>query len=134
MSDRQNFFAYFFLGQGYASLQFSDRNFKKNFGKKFPPRGVRPPNILEKWIYPPYGNVPANFHPDISKTVACKRVLKFKKRNSSTFEATPPSPGGPGPQICFLLIFSWVSSMTPSTFQIEILQKILGKKFPPGGV
>ncbi len=75
----------------------------------------------------------ANLDPDISKTVACRRVLKFKKRNSGTFEATPPSPGGgPGPTI-FLHIFSWVRSMNPSNFEVDISTKSLGKIFPQGG-
>ncbi len=64
--------AYFFLGQGHDSLTFSNRYLEKKIGK-IPPQGVRPPKFVEKWMYPPYGNVPANFHPDISKTVACGR-------------------------------------------------------------
>ncbi len=70
-SGAKNIFCIFFLGQGHDSLIFSDRNLAENFGDKFPPGGPR--------MYPPKGNVPAKFHPDISKTVACGRVLKFKK-------------------------------------------------------
>ena len=77
--------------------------------------------------------MPAKFHPDISKTVACRRLLAFEKRNSSTFEATPPSPGGSGAKKFFLHIFFWVRSMTSSHFQIKILQKNLVKNSPPGG-
>jgi len=75
----------------------------KILGKNFP-QGGPTPNILKKWIYPPYGNVPANFHPDISKTVACRRVLEFKKRNSSTSEATPRAQGVRG-RTFFCLFF-----------------------------
>jgi len=42
------FFAYFFLGHEHYSPTFSDRNLVKNFGKKFPPRGVRPPKFFLK--------------------------------------------------------------------------------------
>jgi len=62
-------------------------------------------------------------------------VLKLKKkRNSSTFEATPRSPGGSGAKIFFCLFFSWVRAMTPLYFQIEILKKIWGKHPPQGGL
>ena len=44
----------------------------------------------------------------------------------------PGAQGGPTPKF-FLLIFSWVWGMTQANFQIDILKKNLGKKFPPGG-
>ena len=46
VSDRENFLTVFSLGLGHDSLKFSDRNFGKKFGKKFPPRGVRPPKFF----------------------------------------------------------------------------------------
>ncbi len=55
-------------------------------------------------------------------------------RNSSTFEATPPSPEGSGAKNFFFHIFSWVRSMTPSNFEIDISTKILEKIPPPQGV
>jgi len=76
--------------------------------------------------------VPANFHPDISKTVTCGRVLKFKKRNSSTFEATPPSPGGSGPKIFFAYFFPWSGAWLPQISNRSHAKKF-GKNFPPGG-
>ena len=67
------FVVYFFLGQGHDSLKFSARYLEKNFGRKIFPRGVRPPKFLLKYLFLPQGNVRANFHADISKTVACRR-------------------------------------------------------------
>jgi len=78
--------------------------------------------------------VPANFHPDISKNCDLWTCAKIQKRNSSTFEATPPSPGGPGPKIFFAYFFPWSGALTPSNFQIEVMQKNLGKIFPQGGL
>ncbi len=43
---KQIFFAYFFLGQGHDSLNFSDRNLEKNFGKKFTSGGSDPQNFF----------------------------------------------------------------------------------------
>ncbi len=76
--------------------------------------------------------MPANFHPDISKTVACGRVLKFKKRNSSTFEATPPSTGGSGAKNFFCLFFPGSGPWLPYIFRSKSWKKIWGKKFPQG--
>ena len=77
--------------------------------------------------------MPAKLHPYIAKTLACTRVLKFKKRNSSTFEATPPSPGGPGPKIVFAYFFLG-QGHDSLKFSVRNLEKNLGKKFPPGGL
>jgi len=66
------FFWLIFPGSGaWLPHIFKSISRKKNLGK-ISPSGVRPPKFLEKWMYPPYSNVPANFHPDISKTVACR--------------------------------------------------------------
>ncbi len=77
--------------------------------------------------------MPANFHPAISKTVACRRVLKFKKRNSGTFEATPPSPGGSGAKT-FFAYFVLGQGHDSLIFSDRNLEKNFGKKFPPRGV
>jgi hypothetical protein len=45
---KQIFLHIFFLGHEHYSPTFSDRNLVKNFGKKFPPRGVRPPKFFLK--------------------------------------------------------------------------------------
>ncbi len=128
----KSFFEYCYLGQGHASLKFSDRNFKKNFGKKFPPRGSDPTNFLEKWIYPPYGNVPANFHPDISKTAACRRVLKFKNVILAPLRLRPRAQGGPGPKIFFAYFFMG-QGHDSLTFSNRYLEKKFGKNSPPQG-
>jgi len=99
---------------------------------KIPPRGVRP-HIFGKGEVSPYGNVPANLHPYIAQTVACRRVLTFKKRNSSTFEATPPSPGGSGPKMFFAYFFLG-QGHDSLNFKFEILQKKFVEKIPPGGM
>ncbi len=76
--------------------------------------------------------MPSKFHPDISKTVACRRLLAFEKRNSSTFEATPPSPGGSGAKIFFSYFFMG-QEHDSINFSDRYLDKNFGKKFPPGG-
>ncbi len=82
------FFAYFFLGQGHDSLKYSDRYLEKNLGKKFSPGGLTP-NFFEKLKWGTKGSVPAKFHPDISKTVACIRW-----RNSGGHKKTNKLDGG----------------------------------------
>ncbi len=78
--------------------------------------------------------MPANFHPDISKTVACRRVLKFKKRNSSTFEATPPSPAGGSGAKKYFAYFFLGQGHDFLTFSDRNLAKKIWEKFPPRGL
>ena len=106
---------------------------EKNLGKIVPPGGSDPLHFWKSGCIPSMVMCPAHFHPDISKTVACKRLRAFEKRNSSNFEAMPPSPGGSDTKKIFFSYFSWVRAMPPSNFQIEISRKMLGKIFPPGG-
>ena len=70
VSDRENFLTVLFLGPGHDTRKFSDRCLEKKFGKNFSPRGVRPPNFLEKLKFGIKWSAPEKFHPDISKTVA----------------------------------------------------------------
>ena len=102
---------------------------KKNLGK-ISPRGVRPPKFFFKYLFLSYGNVLASLHRDISRTAACGRVQTFGKRNSGTFEAKPPSPGGSGKKIFLAYFFLGHEHYSP-TFSDRILVKNFGKKFPP---
>ncbi len=105
---------------------------KKKFWKKFPPGGSDPQNFFKQLMLP-YGNVPAQFYRNISRTAACGRVQTFGKRNSSTFEAKPPSRGGSRKKNFFAYFFLGHEHYSP-TFSDRNLEKILGKKFPPGGL
>ncbi len=82
-------------------------------------------------MYPPYGNVPANFHPYIAKTVACRRVLKLKNVMLAHLRLRPRAQGGPGPKIVFAY-FSLGQGHDSLTFSNRYIEKKLGKNSPLG--
>jgi len=74
--------------------------------------------------------VPANFHPDISKTVACGRVLKFKKNVILAPLRLRPEPRGSGAKN-FLAYFFLAQGHDPYIFRSKSCKKFWGK-FPQG--
>ncbi len=80
----KNFSQFFSLGLGHDSLTFSDRKLGGKFGKKFSPRGVRPPKFLERLKFGTKSSVPAKFGGDISKTVACRREQQSRADRKQT--------------------------------------------------
>jgi len=76
--------------------------------------------------------VPANLHPDISKTVPVT-CPKFKKNVILAPLSYALEPRGSGAKIFFAYFFL-VRAMTPLYFQIEILKKNFGENIPPGGL
>ena len=79
------------------------------------------------------GNLHEKFGIDCLKTVACRRVRKFKKRHSSTVEATPRSPGGSDPPNFFAYFFLGLGHDS-GKFSDRYLEKKFGEKISPRGV
>ena len=91
VSDRENFLTMYFPGHGHYTRKFSDRCVEKQFGKNFSPRGVRPPNFLEKLKFGIKWSAPEKFHPDISKTVASSE-RQFSRTQKNKVADVPPKP------------------------------------------
>ena len=128
----KSFFAYCYLGQGHASLKFSDRNFNKNFGKKFPPRGGSDPqNFWKSGCIPSMVMCLQIFTPISLKLWLVGVCEHSKNAILAPLRLCPRAQGGPTPKIFFAYFF-WVRAMTPLYFQIEIF-KTIWEKFSPGG-
>ncbi len=128
----QKFFHSFFpwaLGMIPSNCQFEIS--EKNLGKKFPPGGSGPHNFWKSGCIPPR----------VMCLQTCTQIsLKLwlvDVYEDSKYVILAPlrlcsrAQGGPRPNF-FLHIFSWVRGMTPSHFQIDILEKNLGKISPQG--
>ncbi len=77
--------------------------------------------------------MPANLHPYIDKTVACRRVLKFKTVILAPLRLRPRAQGGPGSKI-FFAYFSLGQGHDSLIFSDRNLAKNFGKTIPPRGV
>ena len=110
-------------------LYFQIEILKKNLGKNSPPGGSDPPNFLEKWMYPPRVMCLQNVI-RISLILWLVGVCEHSKHVILALLRLYPRAQGVRPQKIFLHIFSWIRSMTPSNFQIDISKKNLWKKFP----
>ena len=71
LRSQKNFHSFFPWALGMIPKNFQIEISEKKFGKKFPPRGVRPPNFLEKLKFGTKSSAPAKFGGDSSKTVTC---------------------------------------------------------------
>ena len=127
------FFAYFFLGLGHDSRKFANRYLEKKFGKKFSPKGVRPPKFFRGDCCTRRAICMKNLVSIAWKLWPVDVCENSKNVILAPLRLRPGAQGGPTPKIFFAYFFLGLGHDS-GKFSDRYLEKKFGEKISPRGV